>query len=271
MLAIRLVGDSYRLSTEAVPTLTLLPTRRPLLSERGGGRLSNERGVGPLAATVLVVLGLLLAPRPVAVDIGVVSQGPIADTIAAEGQRRSLELGMKGTAARVAAVGAEVQPAGLADLLSDGPHRVERVFGVLQDHAHAAAAQDEEKEATTLAGIVAKEGGDLARELLHVLALPDDPPSMLRGRLGEVWQLVLQPKKIGMAMVTAAADVSRGPCSDRDHDRGRRRPSGHRRGRGGRIGRGGGASSGGGRPSAARNPSQSAARPDRRSWKRSAS
>jgi WS/DGAT/MGAT family acyltransferase len=36
----------------------------------------------------------------------------------------------------------------------------------------------------TLAGIVAKEGGDLARELLHVLALPDDPPSMLRGRLG---------------------------------------------------------------------------------------
>lgn len=36
----------------------------------------------------------------------------------------------------------------------------------------------------TLAGILAKEGGDLARELLHVLALPDDPPSMLRGRLG---------------------------------------------------------------------------------------
>lgn len=41
-----------------------------------------------LAATVLVVLGLLLAPRPVAVDIGVASQGPIADTIAAEGQAR---------------------------------------------------------------------------------------------------------------------------------------------------------------------------------------
>ena len=36
----------------------------------------------------------------------------------------------------------------------------------------------------TLAGIVAKEGGDIARELLHVLALPDDPPSMLRGKLG---------------------------------------------------------------------------------------
>mgnify|MGYP006157245449 CR=1 FL=1 len=60
------------------------------------------------------------------------------------------------------------------------------------------------------------------------------------------------------AMVTAA-EVSRGPCSDRDHDRGRRRPSGHRRGRGGRIGRGGGASSGGGRagrPSAGHGPSR---------------
>lgn len=36
----------------------------------------------------------------------------------------------------------------------------------------------------TLAGMLAKEGGEIARELLHALALPDDPPSLLRGRLG---------------------------------------------------------------------------------------
>jgi WS/DGAT/MGAT family acyltransferase len=36
----------------------------------------------------------------------------------------------------------------------------------------------------TLAGVLAKEGGEIARELVHALALPDDPPSMLRGRLG---------------------------------------------------------------------------------------
>jgi len=36
----------------------------------------------------------------------------------------------------------------------------------------------------TLAGLIAREGGELARELVHALALPDDPPSLLRGRLG---------------------------------------------------------------------------------------
>jgi len=36
----------------------------------------------------------------------------------------------------------------------------------------------------TLAAVLAKEGGEIARELLHALSLPDDPPSMLRGRLG---------------------------------------------------------------------------------------
>jgi WS/DGAT/MGAT family acyltransferase len=36
----------------------------------------------------------------------------------------------------------------------------------------------------TLAAMLAKEGGEIARELVHALALPDDPPSMLRGRLG---------------------------------------------------------------------------------------
>ena len=36
----------------------------------------------------------------------------------------------------------------------------------------------------TLAGLIAKEGGEIARELVTALALPDDPPSLLRGRLG---------------------------------------------------------------------------------------
>jgi diacylglycerol O-acyltransferase len=36
----------------------------------------------------------------------------------------------------------------------------------------------------TLAGLIAKEGAEIARELVTALALPDDPPSLLRGRLG---------------------------------------------------------------------------------------
>ena len=35
-----------------------------------------------------------------------------------------------------------------------------------------------------LAAVLAREGGEIARELLQALALPDDPPSILRGRLG---------------------------------------------------------------------------------------
>lgn len=36
----------------------------------------------------------------------------------------------------------------------------------------------------SLAAILAREGGDIAAELVHVLAMPDDPPSLLRGALG---------------------------------------------------------------------------------------
>jgi len=36
----------------------------------------------------------------------------------------------------------------------------------------------------TLAAVLAKEGGEIARELLNLLVLPDDPPSLLRGKLG---------------------------------------------------------------------------------------
>jgi WS/DGAT/MGAT family acyltransferase len=36
----------------------------------------------------------------------------------------------------------------------------------------------------SLATLLAKEGGDIAKELVYALSLPDDPPSLLRGRLG---------------------------------------------------------------------------------------
>jgi diacylglycerol O-acyltransferase / wax synthase len=36
----------------------------------------------------------------------------------------------------------------------------------------------------TLAAVLAREGGEIAKELLQALALPDDPPSLLRGDLG---------------------------------------------------------------------------------------
>lgn len=35
-----------------------------------------------------------------------------------------------------------------------------------------------------LAAVLAKEGGEIARELITALSLPDDPPSLLRGKLG---------------------------------------------------------------------------------------
>jgi WS/DGAT/MGAT family acyltransferase len=36
----------------------------------------------------------------------------------------------------------------------------------------------------TLAAVLAREGGEIGRELLHALTLPDDPQSLLRGKLG---------------------------------------------------------------------------------------
>jgi len=36
----------------------------------------------------------------------------------------------------------------------------------------------------SLAGVIAKEGSEIARELAVALSLPDDPPTVLRGRLG---------------------------------------------------------------------------------------
>lgn len=41
-----------------------------------------------IVATICLVLGLLLAPRPVPVDVSTVSQGPIAEVVSAEGEAR---------------------------------------------------------------------------------------------------------------------------------------------------------------------------------------
>ncbi len=66
----------------------------------------------------------------------------------------------------------------------------------------------------TLAAMLAKEGGEIARELLVALALPDDPPSMLRGRLGVSKRVAWAPpldleevKAVGRACGCTVNDV----------------------------------------------------------------
>ncbi len=85
----------------------------------------------------------------------------------------------------------------------------------------------------TLAGLIAKEGGEIARELLTALALPDDPPSLLRGRLGVskrvAWAEPLdleEVKAVGRAcdctvndvLMAAAAGALRGYMLERGED-----------------------------------------------------
>ena len=66
----------------------------------------------------------------------------------------------------------------------------------------------------TLAGVLAKEGGEIARELMHALALPDDPPSLLRGKLGVSKRVAWAPpldleevKAVGRACGCTVNDV----------------------------------------------------------------
>ena len=66
----------------------------------------------------------------------------------------------------------------------------------------------------TLAGMLAREGGEIARELMMALALPDDPPSMLRGRLGVSKRVAWAPpldldevKAVGRACGCTVNDV----------------------------------------------------------------
>lgn len=85
-------------------------------------------------------------------------------------------------------------------------------------------------QAPGLAGVLAKEGGEIARELLQALALPDDPPSILRGQLGTrkrvAWAEPLdldEVKAVGRAcdctvndvLMAAAAGALRGYMIDR--------------------------------------------------------
>jgi WS/DGAT/MGAT family acyltransferase len=66
----------------------------------------------------------------------------------------------------------------------------------------------------TLAGVLAKEGSEIARELVQALALPDDPPSILRGRLGVSKRVAWAPpldleevKAVGRACNCTVNDV----------------------------------------------------------------
>ncbi len=81
-----------------------------------------------------------------------------------------------------------------------------------------------------LAGLLAREGGELARELVAALALPDDPPSLLRGPLGASKRVAWAPpvpleevKAVGRAcgctvndvLMAAAAGALRGYMRER--------------------------------------------------------
>ncbi len=82
----------------------------------------------------------------------------------------------------------------------------------------------------TLATLLAKEGGDIAKELMTALALPDDPPSLLRGQLGVSKRVAWAPplaleevKAVGRAcdctvndvLMAAAAGALRGYMQER--------------------------------------------------------
>ena len=72
-------------------------------------------------------------------------------------------------------------------LKQDG-HKVAHRMGAMERYARMGAKAFEKGmdmyRDPTLAAVLAREGSEIARELVHAIALPDDPPSMLRGRLG---------------------------------------------------------------------------------------
>lgn len=66
----------------------------------------------------------------------------------------------------------------------------------------------------TLAAMLAREGGEIGRELVNALSLPDDPPSLLRGRLGVSKRVAWAPpldldevKAVGRACDCTVNDV----------------------------------------------------------------
>jgi diacylglycerol O-acyltransferase len=75
----------------------------------------------------------------------------------------------------------------------------------------------------TLASLIAKEGGEIARELVTALALPDDPPSLLRGKLG-VSKRVAWAEPLNLEEVKAVGRAGRRRRLAWIHARSRRRP-----------------------------------------------
>jgi len=108
-------------------------------------------------------------------------------------------------------------PLAKAWLKHDGA-RVARRVGAVERYAKLGAKAFEKgmdmMQDPSLAGVLAKEGGDIARELVQALALPDDPPSVLRGRLGVSKRVAWAPpldleevKAVGRACDCTVNDV----------------------------------------------------------------
>ena len=102
-------------------------------------------------------------------------------------------------------------------LKQDG-HKVAHRMGAMERYARMGAKAFEKGmdmyRDPTLAGVLAKEGSEIARELVHAIALPDDPPSMLRGRLGVSKRVAWAPpldleevKAVGRACNCTVNDV----------------------------------------------------------------
>lgn len=106
---------------------------------------------------------------------------------------------------------------GKAWLKQDGAKVAQRV-GAMERYAKLGSKMFEKGmdmyRDPTLAGVLAKEGGDIARELVQALALSDDPPSLLRGKLGVSKRVAWAPpldleevKAVGRACDCTVNDV----------------------------------------------------------------
>lgn len=85
---------------------------------------------------------------------------------------------------RVPAKGEGLAQAWLKDDGAGVAHRVGAVGRTMKLGRTVASKGMEMYRDPTLAALLAREGGELAKELMNALALPDDPPSLLRGSLG---------------------------------------------------------------------------------------
>ena len=79
------------------------------------------------------------------------------------------------------------RPALAEDVAEEGGAAVARRVGAVERYAPGRKMLEKGMEMVqdpTLAGMLAKEGGDIAARAGYALSLPDDPPSVLRGRPG---------------------------------------------------------------------------------------